>query len=69
MTAAGGGVRLTKPLLEAMAAALRAALAGEGFDGGDFDGLDSNHFQRALQWVEQEQGKRATTTLSPHAVA
>jgi hypothetical protein len=43
--------RLTKPLLEAMLAALNAALAGEGFEGGDFDGLDRKHFERAQDWV------------------
>lgn len=40
--------RLTKPLLEAMASALHAALVGGGFDGGDFDGKNPEHFKRAL---------------------
>lgn len=50
--------RLTRPLLDAMRAALHAALAGGGFDGGDFDGMDPKAFQRALDWVEQQQAKR-----------
>ena len=50
--------RLTKPLIEAMLAALNAALAGE-FDGGDFDGLERDHFERAREWLEQEQERRA----------
>lgn len=51
--------RLTKPLLEAIESALNAALAGDGFDGGDFDGMNPEHFQRALEWVAQEQQRRA----------
>lgn len=51
-------MKLTKPLLAAMEAALDAALAGDGFDGGDFDGLDRTSFQRALAWVRQEQARR-----------
>jgi len=51
-------VRLTKPLLEAMAASLHAALAGAGFDGGDFDGKNPEHFRRALEWVYEEQWRR-----------
>jgi len=49
--------RLTRPLLDAIAAALSAALAGE-FDGGDFDGMDRRAFERALEWVEAEQERR-----------
>ena len=41
---------LTRPLLIAIAAALTAALAGE-FKGGDFDGMDREHFERALAGV------------------
>jgi hypothetical protein len=52
-------MRLTKPLLAAMRAALHAALAGEGFDGGDFDGMDPKAFERALSWVEEQQDRRA----------
>ncbi len=52
-------IRLTKPLLEAMWQALNAALVGAGFDGGDFDGQNPEHFRRALDWVEQEQARRA----------
>lgn len=51
--------RLTKPLLEAMSNALSAALAGEGFDGGDFDGQDPHHFERAQEWVMAELARRA----------
>lgn len=51
--------RLTKPLLEAIHSALDAALAGEGFDGGDFDGLNREDFERALTWVAQEKARRA----------
>ncbi|WJS87278.1 hypothetical protein [Paracoccus sp. TOH] len=50
--------RLTKPLLDAMASALAAALAGEGFEGGDFDGEDRSTFERAHAWVVQEQVRR-----------
>lgn len=50
--------RLTKPLLNAIEAALSAALAGDGFDGGDFDGDDPRHFERALQWVREQQERR-----------
>lgn len=51
-------MKLTKPLLRAMRAALNAALAGAGFDGGDFDGENVEHFERALAWVEKELDKR-----------
>lgn len=51
-------VRLATPILEAIAAALDAALAGDGFDGGDFDGMDPKHFERAREWVEQERQRR-----------
>ncbi|MCO5066884.1 MAG: hypothetical protein M9924_21180 [Rhizobiaceae bacterium] len=51
-------VKLTKPLLEAMASALAAALAGE-FDGGDFEGEDPHHFERAAQWIAEELERRA----------
>jgi len=50
--------RLTKPLLIAMATALDAALAGDGFDGGDFTGMDPDHFERAREWVQQELQRR-----------
>jgi hypothetical protein len=52
-------MRLTKPLLDAIESALNASLAGEGFDGGDFDGENPEHFKRALEWVQQEKGRRA----------
>lgn len=44
--------RLTKPLLNAIAAALDAALAG-GFDG-DFAGMNPEHFERAREWVAEQ---------------
>lgn len=50
--------RLTKPLLEAIVAALDAALAGEGFNGGDFDGLDLRHFERAREWAVGQLNRR-----------
>jgi hypothetical protein len=50
--------RLTGPLLDAIKAALDAALAGEGFDGGDFDGMNRDHFERASKWVEHQITKR-----------
>lgn len=45
--------RLTRPLLNAMARSLGAALAGAGFDGGDFDGENQEHYERALDWVQE----------------
>lgn len=42
---------LTAPLRSAIESALNAALAGEGFDGGDFTGQNRDHFERALEWV------------------
>jgi hypothetical protein len=52
-------LRLTEPLLEAMDSALRAALAGDGFDDGDFAGDNREHFERARSWIAQERAKRA----------
>lgn len=58
--------RLTKPMLEAIAAALDAALAGDGFDGGDFDGMDQRHFERAREWTsEQTAPDRTTIKVKP----
>ena len=51
-------LRLTTPLLYAMAAALDAALAGDGFNGGDFEGEDRDTFERASRWVTQEISRR-----------
>jgi len=51
-------VRLTTPMLDAISTALAVALAGDGFNGGDFDGEDREHYQRALTWVWQEQLRR-----------
>ncbi|GLS18541.1 hypothetical protein GCM10007874_15580 [Labrys miyagiensis] len=42
--------RLTKPLLHAVAPAPDAALAGDGFGGGDFDGQNERDFIRACEW-------------------
>lgn len=50
--------RLTMPLLNAMASALHAALAGDGFDGGDFTDQNPEHFKRALAWVEEQTARR-----------
>lgn len=50
--------RLTKPLLDAMHSALEAALAGDGFDGGDFEGENQDHFERAVEWIKQEKERR-----------
>lgn len=47
-------IRLTKPLLEAIGAALDAALAGEGFEGGDFAGMNPKHFERAREWASEQ---------------
>lgn len=58
--------RLTRHLLEAIESALNSALAGEGFDGGDFDGQDPEHFQRALEWVQAELERRSTTRPVSH---
>ena len=48
--------RLTKPLLEAIRSALDAALAGggESFNGGDFEGENIEHYERALNWATDE---------------
>lgn len=51
--------RLTKPLLEAIEAALAAALAGNGFEGGDFAGMNRDQFDRAHDWVCDELERRA----------
>lgn len=48
--------RLTKQSLEAMIAALDVALAGDGFDGGDFAGMDPKHFERAREWASEHEG-------------
>lgn len=50
--------KLTRPLLDAMAAALDAALAGDGFTGGDFNGMRREHFERAREWIAQKRQKR-----------
>lgn len=45
----------TQKMLRAMSAALNAALAGDGFDGGDFNGENSTDFEAALAWVRSRQ--------------
>jgi hypothetical protein len=49
--------RLTLPKLDAMHAALEAALAGDGFNGGDFDRLKPKDFEAARDWVAQQIAK------------
>lgn len=51
-------VRLTAPLLDAIENALRAANAGDDFDGGDFDGLNREDFELAETWAAQERWRR-----------
>lgn len=46
--------RLTRPLLKAIWAALDAALAGDGFDGGDFAGMNPDYFRRARDWADAQ---------------
>lgn len=58
-------MRLTKPLLNAIEAALDAALAGDGFEGGDFEGMNRRHFERAREWVAREQRRRQVTLPRP----
>ncbi len=53
--------RLTKPLLEAIAAALNAALAGE-IGEGDFAGMNREHFERALVWADAKLANRFQPT-------
>jgi hypothetical protein len=50
--------RLNLKKLEAMRRALHAALAGAGFDGGDFDGEDPKDYEAALDWVLEQIAKR-----------
>ena len=57
-------VRLTEPLLTAMENALCAALAGGGFEDGDFAGEDPEHFERARKWITQERARRRETQKS-----
>lgn len=51
-------MKLTLKKLNAIASALEAALAGGGFDGGDFDGLDPKDFEAARDWVYEEIKRR-----------
>lgn len=50
--------RLNLKKLEAIRHALHAALAGGGFDGGDFDGKNPADFEEALDWAEEQIAKR-----------
>lgn len=51
--------RLTKPLLEAMAEALVHRLAGEIGDESPYEeGIPQEHYDRALDWVCEQQRKR-----------
>lgn len=50
--------RLTLAMLEAIYTALDAALAGDGFERGDFNGMDPNQFERARAWAEEQIEKR-----------
>lgn len=58
---AGRKARLTPSKLRAMQSALIAALAGEGFDGGDFADDDPDDFKSALRWVTQQLNHRASS--------
>lgn len=55
--------RLTMPLLKAMEEALAFRLAGEMGDEVYEDGLTDQHYDRALDWVQQELRRR----LKAHA--
>lgn len=57
-------IRLTEPLLTAMENALCAALAGGGFEDGDFAGEDPEHFERAHKWITQERARRRESKTS-----
>ena len=57
--------RLTRPLREAIRQALYVVLAGESFDGGDLDGLNRDHFERALEWAESFDDDAATALPTP----
>lgn len=52
---------LTLKRLYAIGAALDAALAGAGFDGGDFDGMDARDFELARIWVDEQIARRERT--------
>jgi hypothetical protein len=47
---------------QAIVHALAAALAGDGFDGGDFDGLNPDAFNRALIWANRQAWRAAPET-------
>jgi hypothetical protein len=57
--------RLTKRMLEAMASAINSALAGEGWNGGDFDGMDHEEFERAAEWIDQQIARRTAKAKQP----
>lgn len=45
-------------MIDAIESALNAAMAGDGFDGGDFYGQNQEAFERASEWVFQERQRR-----------
>jgi hypothetical protein len=55
--------------LNAIVAALNAALAGDGFDGGDFTGLDPADFEAARDWAEAELAEKKPRRRPPVAPA
>jgi len=56
--------RLTLAMLDAMSSALNSALAGDGFNGGDFDGKDEEVFAAAREWVFEERVRRGWIPLA-----
>lgn len=50
--------RLTIAMLEAMQSAICSALAGDGFDGGDFAGMRESDFDNASIWIAEQLRKR-----------
>ena len=58
-------VPLSAEILNAISASIDAALAGDGFDGGDFDGMDPEHFEQASSWVEQAVANRSDANWQP----
>lgn len=58
-------INLSVNMLLALRAAIDAALAGDGFNGGDFDGMDIADFIAASEWLDQEISNRATAPERP----
>lgn len=61
------GKRLTMSLLEAIVVALDSALAGAGFDGGDFAGMNPEPFERAREWAGEQIDKRLARPAKENA--